>query len=264
MDYSELDKDSYDTGLSPEENLMARSMGESLEGLRSRLLEISKRNPLINTRLNTDRGKQIVIVDELSDEIFRLLYRDRKTFTFLPSTGESGTEESSTGYEDDVYIPEEQLNEVHARHTDTKFQTELTAQALHKKLLALFREARSIEEELSVNVLYLALGFLKYFEAEASSIERLAPLILLPVELKRSSVKHMFSVSCRDEDLATNQSLAQMLLEEHDLVLPELPDEIGWLPSNYFDQVRESVGSFDRWEVEDDRMAMRFFSLSGS
>ena len=45
------------------------------------------------------------------------------------------------------------------------------------------REARTLEEEQGINVLYLALGFLHWFEDESSSVDRQAPLILVPAIL---------------------------------------------------------------------------------
>jgi Protein of unknown function (DUF4011) len=49
---------------------------------------------------------------------------------------------------------------------DTKLQTALTSDGLQNRLLALYRDARLIMEEQGVNILYLALGRLKWFEAE--------------------------------------------------------------------------------------------------
>ena len=48
------------------------------------------------------------------------------------------------------------------RHSDTRLQTRMTSKGLQKRLLDLYGDARTLEEEQGVNVLYLALGMLKW------------------------------------------------------------------------------------------------------
>ena len=66
-----------------------------------------------------------------------------------------------------------------------RFQTQLAPDALEKRLLRFFREARGIEEEQGVNILFLVFGFLKWFEDARSEQVSWAPLILFPVTLER-------------------------------------------------------------------------------
>jgi len=75
-------------------------------------------------------------------------------------------------------------NGIALRHTDDKLQTQLTSDRLQKKLLKLFYDARTYEEEQGVNILYLAMGFLKWYEDDKLERERFAPL-LLAAELRR-------------------------------------------------------------------------------
>ena len=235
------------------------TLSVGLSELRRRLLDVSKRNPLVHTPVGNRSSKQVLVVDEKSDQIHQMLYNDQRTFTFLPN---ADVEEAETELDDEeVYVPIELTAELHARHTDTKLQTELTVEALQKKLLSLFREARTIEEELSVNVLFLALGFLRYYDAGSSEVPRYGPLLLLPVDLKRRSTSSMFSLTARDDDLARNQNLALMMQREHDILLPDLPSDDSWSAADYFANVQEAVSSESRWEVEPDRMVLRFYSF---
>ena len=239
---------------------------ESFETLRLKLLDTSKRNPLTSVNLGAARAKQVLIDDELSEQIFKILYREEKTFSFLPREESEAdltpTEESELEDPDEtVYVPEEQTEELKASHTDTKFQTNLTPADLHKRLLSLYREAKSVEEDLGVNVLYLALGFLHYFESEASGVERTAPVLLLPVELKRDSSKAMFKLVAREDDLVTNQSLARMLKEEFDVLFPTLPSGDEWTAGDYFETLDSAITAKPRWFVAHDEMLLRFFSF---
>lgn len=237
--------------------MAANSSSAGLNELRHRLLDMSKRNPLIHTPVNNRNSKQILVVDEKSDEIHRILFNEEKKFTFLPKADD----DAHLDEDDAIFVPDELEAELHAKHTDTKLQTELTPEALQKKLLALFREARTIEEELSVSVLFLALGFIRYYDAESSDVARYGPLLLLPVDLERRSTSSMFGISARDDDLGKNQNLAQMLQQEHNVLLPDLPTDSGWRASDFFSQVQDAISSKPRWEVEQDRMVLRFYSF---
>ncbi len=239
----------------------AVNLSATLEDLRLRLLDTSKRNPLINTRFKSRGRKQIIVIDELADQIFRILYGEQRKFTFLPQKVTEDVSADESTDEESIYVPSALEQEVHERHTDTKLQTDLTPEELQRRLLALYRESRALEEDLSINVLYLAIGFMTYFDADSSDVERNAPLILLPVTLARDSSKSLFNLTIRDEDLSTNQSLAQMLYEEHQLILPELTSSQDFIPSTYFRAVEEVVASKSRWNVIGNRMMLRFFSF---
>ena len=58
-----------------------------LQKAREELLDLSARNRLINTPRDPARGKKLDIVDERSEEVFRLLVRERKAMSFLPGKG---------------------------------------------------------------------------------------------------------------------------------------------------------------------------------
>ena len=51
------------------------------------------------------------------------------------------------------------------RHTDTKLQTALTEERLFLNLLKIHTEAETYIQEQGVNVLFLALGFLHWYES---------------------------------------------------------------------------------------------------
>jgi very-short-patch-repair endonuclease len=129
-------------------------------------------------------------------------------------------------------------------------------------LTSLYYEAKDVEEEQGVNVLYLALGFLKWFETEQSEVDRYAPLVLLPVELIREGARDRFKLKVRDEDLIANVSLRVWLGEQHSIQLPEFPENDDWMPSTYFGQVRAAVSQSARWEVLENEILLGFFSFN--
>jgi hypothetical protein len=50
------------------------------------------------------------------------------------------------------------------RYTDNQLETRLGLDGLQKRLLKLARDAKIAEEEQGVNILYLALGFLTWYD----------------------------------------------------------------------------------------------------
>ena len=58
---------------------------------------------------------------------------------------------------------------------------------LEKTLKNIYRTTKSSIEENGSNTLFLALGFLKWYESDISEKPRYAPLIMIPVELVKSS-----------------------------------------------------------------------------
>ena len=247
-----------------EQKTLPSGLQTAVELVRRKLLDIGKRNRLIHTPLANRRSKQIAIVDELTDEVFRTLSVDKKSMSFLPIPDDDDVEEESQS-EPPVYVPPEEKNNeggLASRHTDLNLQTNFKREALQKKLLSLHLDARSMEEEQGVNVLYLGLGFLKWYENEKSDVERYAPLILLPVELSRDNVRGRFRLTFRDQDLEPNLSLQALLDSDFQISLPNFPDLEEWCPSDYFRMVIDAISRQPRWSVEPDTMSLGFYSFA--
>ena len=241
----------------------ARGMQAAVAQLKQQLLDISKRNRLLNATVSTSSTKQLVIHDELPDELYRILCVEGKRMAFEPSDVELESE-TDEGL-DEIMLPTDMPGAGTApsvRHADLKLGTRHTAKVLQARLLRLYREARTAEEELGVSILFLAMGYLKWYESEASETERFAPLILLPVDLDRDSARGRFKLQFRDQDIEANQSLAAMLDNDFGLKLPEFPADSDWVPSDYYRAVGQAVASMHRWEVQPRLINLSFFSFA--
>lgn len=128
-------------------------LAEKLDRARTELLDLSARNRLLNMPRAAKSAKAIEIIDELSAEIFRLLVREGKPFTFAAGRAASSAEiEDADGEEVDEIVdlaqPEDDVVDdrgIHARHSDTRLQTRLTPKGLQKRLLELYFDARTLE-----------------------------------------------------------------------------------------------------------------------
>ncbi len=221
---------------------------------RRRLVETGTRNRLVHVNRANTRGNVINVVNERSDEIHEIL-RGSKAMRFLAL----GRDESD---DDEVHLVTAADEPAADRYTDVHLETRLGPDALQKKLLKIAREAQTAEEESGVNILYLALGFLTWFEDRNSGIKREAPLVLLPVELVRNPRTSTYDIRARDEDILTNLPLQQRLKEDFGIDLPEIDGEEDWKPSSYFERVEAVISSHDRWQVDRDAIQLGFFSFS--
>jgi very-short-patch-repair endonuclease len=239
--------------------------GKQLAAARDELLDLSARNRLLNTPLAHSRTGSLMVVDELGDEVFRKLVRQREPMSFLPSRDKPSEMESAEApAAPTLGQPEDEPDApggIAARHVDDRLQTGLSSEALQKRLLSLSSEARTILEEQGVNCLFLAIGFLEWYEAPSSDVARFAPLVLVPAQLDRKNAKSRFQVSVCEPELLTNLSLQAMLQRQFGLHLPELPEGEEWLPGAYASQVETVIADQPRWRVHRDRMVLWFFSF---
>jgi len=253
-------------------------IGAKLDRARLELLDLSARNRLLNVSRARSSTRALEIVDERSTEIHRLLVTESRVFSFVPGRAAKGTDDASDGEgglgEAESNGPDEiaELEQPEAdelddrgiarRHMDTRLQTRLTSEGLQKRLLNLYYEARTLEEEQGVNILFLALGMLKWIDPSNRENVRYAPLILVPVELERGNAGERFRLKWRGEDLAANLSLEAYLNRVHKLKLPSFNEGDDFDPEAYLGGVAESVATKDGWEVLPDEIVLGFFSFA--
>lgn len=234
---------------------MRSSLAKLFDDTRKRLVETGTRNRLVHVNLTNARGNVLNIVNERSDDVYGVL-SSGKAMRFLGIGLDKDDAEGGNA----VAADDEEFDS--ERYTDVQIEVRLGPDALQKKLLKIAREAQTAEEESGVNILFIAMGFLTWFEDESSNTPRKAPLVLLPAELVRNARTSTYDIRVREEDVLTNLPLQQRLMDDFGIGLPEL--EIGevWKPSDYFSEVQEVIGQRQRWKIEPDALQLGFFSFS--
>lgn len=248
---------------------------QQLDRARVELLDLTARNRLINTPRSSSRTTRLEVLDERSDEVFRRLCIQRKGMYFLPkrdqkqnsASDDDHTHDAASATETGLELAQpDDDREPAPEHIDRFLQTDLSSAKLQSRLLGLFYDARTYEQEHGVNVLSLAAGMLKWYEEPASKRPRYAPLILIPVTLDRKNANARFRLRATEEEIATNLSLQEKMRLEFDIELPDIPesfrDERSSLPSQYFDQVREAIAGQPRWEVLTDDIVLWLYSFA--
>lgn len=263
-----------DSQQNPSEDSLAK---HSLERIRQRLVDTSARNRLINCSL--ERAQVVRLVDELPDKVFARLC-DGKPFDMMPVPAPSHSELVNEGYikfdeitqerikdsypQPDVWARRHGINtaydlpagitdDISPLHNDDKLQTLLFPDRLNTQLSKIRQLATTAMEESGSNILYLALGFLEWYESPSSDKVRLSPLFVVPVELTRgnrvsSEGVWAYKLSLRDDGLLSNVSLSQRLMQDFGIELPAVSDDSE--PETYFEAVRHTIVNQDsRWRV---------------
>ena len=246
-----------------------------INNIRLQLLDLGIRG---NTLLHfAPRAKAVHVVDEKSEMIYNLLVDEGKKMSFLPvpeAYVEDTSESSDKADEEADHIDETSENENlglppleeyleeskgDTRHSDLFLQTNMDAEKLDVSLIKIENEAQTIIQETGLDALYLALGFVRWYESDSSEKERLAPLILIPIELTRSSARSSFKLNYTGLDLSANETLYTKMKNDFKLILPEWPEEMNL--GAYFDQIETCIKDQKRWSVLRDKISLGFFSF---
>lgn len=247
---------------------------ELIDRNRLELLDLTTRNRLLSIPVGSKSARLIHVHNELSPRIYRLLVSEKKSMSFSPGSGTgrlsgllSGGATAETGDQEEVDLgqPEEAPSASAGsvkRHLDGRLQTALTSEGLQRRLLDLYRDAQTMLEEQGVNILCLALGQLRWFEAADPSTPRFAPLILVPVALERAGAADRFKLSARAEDVEENLSLEEKLKVDFGINLPPFGEPDDFDPSEYLRAVAGAVAKMKKWEVLPNAMTLGFFSFA--
>lgn len=220
---------------------------------KSKLLDLTLRNRLLNFK-----PSKVMIPLKVSDPfMLEDTLSDGKEWRFrpLPPIME-GTDPRSRAAartkdgEDPIEAMAKAAMEKH------ELMAALDPKKLDQALYEVFLAVKNGLEETGANTLFLALGFLCWAEDEKSERTHLAPLLLVPVTLKRASVKSGFSIVRHDDDTIVNPTLLQALREKHGInvrgVDPIPTDAMGVDVEKVWAIFRKAVKDIPRWEVKED------------
>jgi very-short-patch-repair endonuclease len=226
-----------------------------IETWKNKLIDLSRRNRLLNfkpTKVTT-----IKVVDEIPSEIFRSMVIENNSFHFIPKNVKIEeffdvieTQKDETPSKDFYEYDNESLKE---KHTDLNLQTTLEPERLQKNLKRIQFRANQLMEEQGFNILYLTLGMLEWYDVEHSDIKNRSPIIMLPVELKKRSIKSKYKLYPTEDEVFINPALQYKMDTEFNLSFPDLKfDNDNFDPQEYFKLLIEIIESNDRWKIKND------------
>ncbi|MGE4004045.1 MAG: DUF4011 domain-containing protein [Planctomycetaceae bacterium] len=110
---------------------------------------MTTRNRLISTARTSTRSGRLEIIDERSGEVYRILVAEGKAMSFLPGRRTDDELEDrqihlfQPSEEEDIEEPDD--GDLTEHHVDLHLQTALTDEALQRRLLKLFYDARTCQ-----------------------------------------------------------------------------------------------------------------------
>jgi len=234
---------------------------KKIEQWKRDLIDLSRRNRLLFFR-PTKLGHVLIDSPDAASIVERLVVQ--KKFLRTPRPPKENHEEDSAQLQL-VLNQDNNAQIVDARHYTegaNDFPSdpyEITVRGSHKQLeTALYRmrlQARTAIEEQGVNILFMAVGFLEWYEAGCSEESVRSPIILIPVELKRAKDDRPAEIHSLEDEVIINPALAYALQLQYNLKIPELPEDFGDTVDqyhNYLDQIRSLIDSYPRWKVHEE------------
>ncbi|MEO6321624.1 MAG: DUF3320 domain-containing protein, partial [Polaromonas sp.] len=217
---------------------------------KSRLLDLTLRNRLLNFK-PTKATLQFVAPDlaRLEDALvdgaeFKIRPLPELMEGADPRMAEVHTQRAGRSPLDDMALEALGNRELLAR---------ATKEALDGNLLAVYSAARTGLEEGGANTLYLAIGLLRWTEAEKADAVHLAPLLLIPVTLQRQSVRSGFRLMRHDDEAIVNPTLLHLLKTSFELKVAGLDvvpaDDKGVDVLQVLQSFRLAVREIPQWEV---------------
>lgn len=210
----------------------AIDMDSRVDAWKKRLLDLGKRNRLLNYR-DTKRGS-IRIVDPDPLALWQTFVEDEKPIVFSYINDDTLSDDGSEGK------PKPEV-------VNGNVETNKTLAEQQKTLRSLRNKARSFINEQGVNALYLAFGFLNWTESTSSRQFLQSPLILVPVSLQWESITSPFVLHLHDDEIVVNPTLAYKMENDFGLTIPSF--EPGNSLTSYFDELNARVTS-QGWSVE--------------
>ena len=216
-----------------------------------KLLDLSLRNNLLNLRTTRNTIQLLAInLNHFEDAL-----ADGNEFQILTRPDDWTNPNQNAGIYQTIGMTDPVVELLNHDLTHKKLRTYLSDTELQSALTKLYRSSRLSLEENGANTLYLALGFLKWYESPKSEQARYAPLLLLPIEIIRRSAQKGYVIRSREEETLMNITLLEMLKQDFDISiggLAELPrDESGVDVTKIFNLVRRGIMAQSRWDVEE-------------
>jgi hypothetical protein len=213
-----------------------------IEDWKSRLIDLSRKNNLLYHK-RTRRGN-LTITRPDSETVFeRLILKGGYWQFWLPPE-----EPKDASLTDDLRSHEPAKPVLRANELQCEGQDRTEIQ---RTLTNLQRRSLSDYRERGVRILYVALGTLVWKEVETSEEVR-SPLILVPVELTRKSMREPFAISVPpvEDAVVLNPALQAKLSNDYRIELPPFPEDWETQSLNDYNASVEKAVEPLGWRVE--------------
>ncbi len=251
--YEVLSEEDSSSESAPDELISAQNLALDEEESKDkqwerRLLDLSMKNALLHFQPTKNA---LHVVGTSADAILDAL-TEREEMNLLPAG-----EEALSLTKNKVYFGAsakvKRLRElIDLENRSSILRTYTGEDELLETVARLIRKNKEADEESGTKILYLALGFLKWYSRD-DGVEHYAPLVLQPVQLKKSKGGVGYSITLAEEEISVNSTLLEFLKQEFNIDIRGLSGAIqGLKMSEILAMIRMEVLAMKGWQVLDD------------
>ena len=221
-----------------------------------RLLDLSMKNALLN--FHPEKTALHLLCDD-GDELLRVLEEKGGLPVYAATAAVAAHSRTHFNVNKDLGA----LKELIKVETASGVLRSFAGEEEHAETLSrLMKKGKEAGEESGAVVLYLALGFLKWYSREDGK-EKFAPLVLQSVRLKKAKGGSGFEVVVSAEERSVNSTLLEFLKQEFNIDVRGLEGQAAGLKiSEILAMVRMEVVDMKNWKVYDD-VYLSSFAFAG-
>ncbi len=231
---------------------------KNINNWKAKLLDLSMKNKALN--FNVSPAKTIVpkikIVSPVLDDFIKIINSSSK------EEFEINSYKMSSLYARDQYgqtktFYSHTINDILSKNPNIakskiycEYGNSATQNLLDNTLKKIYKIAKMWKDEYSIDVLYLAFGFLKWFESKDSYEPKYAPLLFLPVELKNNA--NIWSIKIKNDGaFVNNESLVRKLDNDFniDATFDNESDNLNLAYTEYCQKILSQCDD-ERWEID--------------
>ena len=197
-----------------EQNKEYKKLAEKLEIQKRKLLDLSLKNKMINFK---DSSSNLEIISpDIKTILKKIANNDKLEFasSYFDSKKIEEIKREELDNLDFYYDSENDNPKSKKEKSNLKIQTNKDLKDEYKTLNLLSKKTKEFKDEYSIDILYLALGTLVYFDnsnpfAKEEKIK--APLLFCQAKLERKNLSSNYVLSFENDKLYVNESLIQKL-----------------------------------------------------
>ncbi len=229
---------------------------DQINAWKARLLDLSTRHYLLALPSRHTDGHSvpqmpIPLLNPRLTRIFEVLVRQHRRLTFAPLEDRDVVDHSAPlDLSDETLSATGSLTQVPVSGQTDDLVADLLPDDRQQTLYHLHLHANTLLAEQGINVLFVVLGVLEWYDPTMPEQANRAPLLLLPVELHATSGEQQYALRLLDDAIVMNPILKHRLAHAYDLTLPELPEDIAQLDlAALLAQITELVVGYAGWRV---------------
>jgi very-short-patch-repair endonuclease len=208
------------------------------------LIDLTNRNVLLNFRAKKNTSIQLF---EEPQGLFDQLVKDSKNLNL---------EELQNPIFEQIQKIMNSKEEEQVKKTKIAEEKERFTKLVGKLRL----DARTRLNEQGIQTLYLVFGVLRWKE-QGNEKEFMSPLLLVPIELNRSSANQPFRMKMVEDEIVLNPFMAHKLREEKGITFPELSDLEDVELKKIWSGISEQIDHLEGWSVSPE-IYLSLFSFS--